>query len=155
MISTVYIGLGSNVGDREQYLMTALENIDAHPDIEVSQVSSFLQNPAVAAYPQPDFLNAVAELKTVLTPQELHMIFLDLETKSGRRSKGTNDPRTLDIDILLYQDQIICTDDLMIPHPMMHERHFVLSPLAEIAPHIVHPLLQMTVTELLLNRASR
>ncbi len=149
MISTVYIGLGSNVGDRERFLMTALEALDAHADIEVSQVSSLLSNPAVASYPQPEFINAVAELKTVLTPQELLVIFQQLEKDAGRLSKGTNDPRTLDIDILLYNDQIICTDDLMIPHPMMHERYFVLKPLAEIAPQVIHPLLHTSIDDLL------
>ncbi len=148
MFKPVYLGLGSNVGNRKRNLNQAIDKLNAHESIEVGKISSFMNTKAVARFPQPDYLNAVVQIKTILTPRELLEFTQSVEKELGRTSKGTYDPRTLDIDILFYDKAIITEDDLVIPHPLMHERAFVLIPLREIAPHFVHPVLQQTVTDL-------
>lgn len=147
-MTEVYIGLGSNVGDKEGQLRRALEVLDASEGIRVKAVSNFLPTKAVSRVRQPDFINAAAKIETYLTPDELLTVLCDIEKKMGRESKGNYDPRTLDLDILFYGDQIVCTDHLTIPHPLLHERLFVLTPLAEIASDFVHPVLGVRIRNL-------
>lgn len=149
MINKVYIGLGSNVGDRAAQIQQCLDILENNDLIDVREISSFLDNPAVANTPQPDFLNAAAEIHTILSPQELLDFFEEVEAGLGRTHKGEYEPRTMDIDILFFNDEIICTERLTIPHPLIQERRFVLEPLSEIAPDYIHPLIQENVQTLL------
>ena len=144
----VYLGLGSNVGDRERQMRLALEWIDQVEGVSIKKISRFYKTKAVSTTPQPDFLNAAVYLQTVLTPDELFTIFWEMEKKSGRKTKGNYDPRPLDIDILFYGTQIICSESLTIPHPLLQDRLFVLIPLAEIAPDFLHPILDISVVDL-------
>ena len=139
MFDVVYLGLGSNIGDRESYLNRAIDALDAHEQIEVMQVSSFIETQAIGKMPQPLFLNGVVSVSTFLAPIELLDVTESIEKQLGRESKGTYDPRTIDIDLLFYGQQLICEERLIIPHPMLHEREFVLTPLNEIAPDFVRP----------------
>jgi 2-amino-4-hydroxy-6-hydroxymethyldihydropteridine diphosphokinase len=136
MTSQVYIGLGSNLGDRQQHLRTALGLIARINSTTVKKVSSFHVTAPVGKIDQPDFLNAVALLYTTLTPHKLLSELLKIETKMGRIRTEKWGPRTIDLDILLFDDLRIDTPDLTIPHPRMHERKFVLDPLKEIATRL-------------------
>jgi 2-amino-4-hydroxy-6-hydroxymethyldihydropteridine diphosphokinase len=148
--TTAYIALGSNVGDRKRMLEQAVSRLKKSADIEVIRVSSFLENPAVGGPPDaPPFLNAAAEVQTTLGSHALLHHLLEIERDLGRVRREKWAPRKIDLDILLYGDQIISSDELIIPHPLMHERRFVLQPLAEIAPHAKHPTLNVTVATLL------
>jgi 2-amino-4-hydroxy-6-hydroxymethyldihydropteridine diphosphokinase len=149
MFTPVYLGLGSNIGNREEYLDKALESLGAHPGIQLVSVSSFLNTKAVTEYEQSDYLNAACELRTLLSARELLKFTQEVEISLGRDSKGDGSPRTIDIDILMYGDEVISEDDFVVPHPLMHERPFVLEPLQEIAPKLVHPLFQEPVDSLL------
>lgn len=135
-----YLGLGSNLGNREQYLELALSYLSHVNGLDIMIVSSHYQTKAVSSFPQPDFINMVAKISTILTPTELLDTTESIEIRLGRASKGTGDPRTIDIDILLYNQEIISMDRLIVPHPMMHERLFVLEPMVEIEPKCMHPL---------------
>lgn len=148
--ATAYIALGANLGDRARTIELALDRLRAHPGIEVRRVSALLENPAVGGPPDaPPFLNGVAEVSTTLGPRELLNALLEIERQLGRERHRKWDPRTIDLDLLTYGDQIIDEPDLTVPHPRMHERRFVLEPLAEIAPAGVHPRLRRTFGELL------
>jgi 3-oxoacyl-[acyl-carrier protein] reductase len=147
---TAYIALGSNQGDRRDFLDRAIQALQEHPDIEVTQVSSFHETAAVGGPPgQPSFLNAAAELQTDLSARELLDALLEVERTLGRIRRERHGPRTIDLDLLLYDDQVIQEPGLTVPHPAMHERWFVLKPLAEIAPQVIHPLLDATIQDLL------
>jgi 2-amino-4-hydroxy-6-hydroxymethyldihydropteridine diphosphokinase len=147
---TAYIALGSNQGDRRDFLERAIQALQEHSDIEVTQVSSFYETAAVGGSPgQPNFLNAAAEVKTDLAARDLLNAFLDIERILGRVRRERHGPRTIDLDLLLYDDQVIQEPGLTVPHPAMHQRWFVLKPLSEIAPRIIHPLLDATIQDLL------
>ncbi|HLD22231.1 MAG TPA: 2-amino-4-hydroxy-6-hydroxymethyldihydropteridine diphosphokinase [Patescibacteria group bacterium] len=148
-MSTVYIALGSNLGEREKYLQQAIEALKKLGS--VAAVSSFYDTEPVGYTNQPNFLNAAIKLETTVSPQELIQKTIQIEKEQGRvrDPQNQNGPRTIDIDILLYDDLIISEPQLTIPHPRMHERKFVLEPLAEIAPGAVHPVLHKTISELL------
>ncbi|TVM03556.1 MAG: 2-amino-4-hydroxy-6-hydroxymethyldihydropteridine diphosphokinase [Candidatus Brocadia sp. WS118] len=144
----VYIGLGSNIGNREENLYTAYGHLIAIRGIQPVRCSRFYETVPVGGPPQPMFLNAALEVKTSLSPHELLERFQSIEALMGRVRTVTWGPRLIDIDLLLYGDTIIDEERLKIPHPLMHMRLFVLEPLVEIASTVVHPQLQKTVLQL-------
>lgn len=134
--STVWIGLGANLGERADTLRLAIGAIDAISETRVQRVSSLYRSTPVDAG-GPDYLNAVAELSTTLVPQALLQALQAIELAAGRQRPYRNAPRTLDLDILLWGDERIASPTLTVPHPRLHERAFVLLPLAELAPERV------------------
>ena len=150
-----YLGLGSNLGDREQNLERSvglLERVAAPV-----AVSSVYETRPRGYVDQPDFLNLACRVETALSPEELLRAVQAIEVLIGREPTFRYGPRIIDVDILLYGDRILATDGLRVPHPRLHERAFALAPLAEIAPELVHPGLDLSVRELLerLPRAER
>ena len=141
----VYLALGSNMGNRQENLDWALDLLSQR--VRLGKVSSVYETEPVGNINQPRFLNIVCESYTRLEPTQLLTLAKGIETKLGRTGR-TNAPRPIDIDILFYGDQVIETPELVIPHPQLHERAFVLIPLAEIAPELVHPVMGKTVMEL-------
>ena len=136
-MTTVYIGLGSNLGDREERLRKAMTLLAAEPGIEVVQVSSLYETAPVGFVDQPPFLNAIAVLSTDLSPDRLLGICQTVEEQLNRRRSVRWGPRTIDIDVLLFDDEQLALPCLTVPHPRMHERLFVLIPLQEVAPDLV------------------
>ncbi len=173
-MSTAYISIGSNLGDRLEYIREAIRKIKQSKEIEICRASSVYETEPVECKDQPWcepsgshpwFLNMVLELKTTLEPLNLLELLLGIENQMGRtrpegssrrkrdRPQGTEfvryEPRNIDLDLLLYDDLIINSDKLTLPHPRLHQRRFILVPLAEIAPKVMHPLLKKSVKELL------
>jgi 2-amino-4-hydroxy-6-hydroxymethyldihydropteridine diphosphokinase len=142
----VYLSLGSNLGDREANLRTAIQKLK-----EIGNpvaVSSFYETEPVEVQSQPWFLNCAVKLDTEKMPRQLIAAILALEQEMGRQRKQQKGPRTIDIDILLFGSSVIEIPSLTVPHPRMHERRFVLEPLAEIAPDARHPVFKRTIREL-------
>ena len=149
-MATVYLGVGSNVGDREAHIQKGVALLRDHENIQVTAVSALIETEPVGGIPQGKFLNGAIRIQTDLMPNDLLAALKNVERRCGRNKNESNMPRTLDLDILLYDDVVIVEGKtLSIPHPRMAERSFVLGPLAEIAPEAVHPRLQKTVRELL------
>lgn len=130
----IFLGLGSNIGDREGNIRAAVAKLAAYPGIRVERVSSLYATAPVGYTDQPEFLNAVAAVTTTLEPPALLAACLALERELGRERLIRWGPRTIDIDVLLYDDAVVASDELTLPHPRLLERCFVLVPLAEIAP---------------------
>lgn len=140
-----YLSIGSNIGDREEHFHRALEYLRKDRKIQVTAVSEFFVTKPYGYIQQEDFLNGALELKTLYTPQELLQVLHDIEAKDGRTRQLHWGPRTIDLDILLYDDLVMTDQDLTIPHIEMHKREFVLKPLAQIAPWKQHPVLQKSI----------
>src|SRR5215471_14473951 len=147
-MKTAYLGLGSNIGDREQNLREALAKLAA-PDLRVARLSSVYETEPVGFAAQRWFLNLVVEIETDLFPMQLLSRTAKIEQALGRARTVKNGPRTLDIDILLYGRAVVRSAKLEIPHPRMAERRFVLAPLADLAPELRHPVTHRTVREML------
>ena len=146
---TAYIALGSNMGDRETYIKDAVKALDAVRGCSVKKVSGLIETPPYGVTDQPDFLNGCLEIRTLLYPRELLEEMNRIEKEAGRERSIHWGPRTLDLDLIFYDDLVSEEDDLCIPHVEMHKRKFVLEPLAEIAPYKRHPVYGKTVREML------
>lgn len=144
-----YIGLGSNMGDKIANLKKAIEELGKILGTKVLTVSSFYKTEPVGDIEQDWFINAAVKLETTLTPRELLNKLLDIEKDLGRVREIKWGPRVIDLDILLYDDLVMDEEGLAIPHPYLHERGFVLSPLAEIAQEVIHPKLKKSISELI------
>ncbi|GGG98271.1 2-amino-4-hydroxy-6-hydroxymethyldihydropteridine diphosphokinase [Staphylococcus pragensis] len=145
-----YLGLGSNIGDREQQLQEAIRLIDSTEGIDVVQTSPIYETAPVGYTDQPNFLNLCIEINTELSSQALLQRCLETEQHLHRVRDIRWGPRTLDVDILLYGDEVVEEEDLSIPHPRMNERAFVLIPLNDIAPNKVEPRSHQTIGELVM-----
>lgn len=146
-MATASIGMGANLGDRAATLREAVSRLARLGCI--TAVSSLYETDPVGYREQPPFLNAVVALETALAPTDLFHALIEIERDLGRRRTFRNAPRTLDLDVLLVGELIFETKDLTLPHPRMHERAFVLVPLAEIAPHAIHPVLGLSISDVL------
>lgn len=144
---TAYLSLGSNLGDRIANIRACISRLASAG--RVTKVSSFYETEPMELREQPWFVNSVVELETQLGPEELLAAIRKAEAELGRTREIHKGPRTIDIDILLIESEVIEEPDLQIPHPALHKRRFVLEPLVEIAPDVCHPVLEKTVRELL------
>ena len=142
----VYLGLGSNIGDKRAHIKRAIERIAEL--VTVRRVSSFYETAPVGFLDQDWFLNGAIEVETERTARELAPLLLGLELEMGRRREVPGGPRTIDIDILFHGSEVIDEAGLQIPHPRLHERLFVLEPLTELCPDLAHPILGIGVAEL-------
>lgn len=145
---TVYLGLGSNLGDKRKYLENAIEQLKGQKDIKVAKVSKFYETEPYGYTEQDMFLNACVCIETLQTPRELLDTLHQIEARAKRERVIHWGPRTLDLDILLYDDIIIDSEDLIIPHKELHKRMFVLEPLCEIASYVRHPLFSLSMEQL-------
>ena len=147
---TAYISLGSNLGDRAGNLLLGIRGI-LSAGHEVTRLSQIYETEPMETFPQPNFLNMVAELKVAsrLAPGELLEQLLEIEQLLGRTRDSIKGPRTIDLDLLLYGDQVIDNQRLTLPHPQLHRRRFVMMPLAQLCPSLEHPVIHRTIAELL------
>ncbi len=146
--STAFIGLGANLGNCRRNLQDAVDLLRS-PEIRVCALSSCYRTPPLGPVAQPEFLNAVCRLATSLSPQQLMNRCLRIEERLGRQRRERWGPRTIDLDLLYFDQLVIDTPDLVIPHPRLHERRFVLVPLAELSPEWWDPLRRLQVSQLL------
>ena len=155
---TVFIGFGSNLGNRVDFCDRTVTLLSLLPHSQVIAVSSLYETEPVADAGAPGdgwFLNGVVQLETDITPQSLHTVCREIERSLGRDPEHRSGPRTIDLDILLYGDRVIEEQNFVVPHPRLHLRRFVLEPLVEIEPALVHPLLKQTVSHLFAQLADR
>jgi 2-amino-4-hydroxy-6-hydroxymethyldihydropteridine diphosphokinase len=146
---TIFIGLGSNLGQRRDILDSAIELLRSEFGLRVEKISDFYTTAPVGGPPdQPEYLNGVAQIATTLDPQQLLERLLDIEQRLGRIRTGHWGPRCIDLDLLLFGQEVIDSENLKVPHPLMHQREFVLRGLAQIAPDLTHPLLGLTALQM-------
>ena len=146
-MSTAYVALGSNLGDREENLRNALKHLEANA-VRVVKVSTFIETEPYGVTDQPGFVNAVCQVETELEPLELLRLLLKIELEMGRVRLRRWGERNIDLDLLLYEDACIVSEELTLPHPDMQNRDFVLLPFAEIAGEVLHPIFQKTIKQL-------
>lgn len=146
---TTYIALGSNMGDKLSFLENAVESIKSDVNCKLLKISDFIMTEPYGPVEQDDFLNGCLKVRTLYTPNELLAFLQRLEEEANRTREVHWGPRTLDLDILLYDDLIMDSDELVIPHPEMHKRDFVLKPLSQIAPNAVHPLYNVRIKDMI------
>ena len=146
-----YIGFGSNIGDRLAHIQNVIHALSKTDGITLQKISSLYKTDPVGYEEQAQFLNGVAVIQTSLPPLSLLHTLKDIETAIGRKHRMRWGPREIDLDILIYGDLCVQTEELVVPHPEMHLRGFVLVPLAELAPDLVHPIFQVSI-QTLLNR---
>ena len=144
-----YIGFGSNIGDRLKHIQNAIHILSIMEEITLQKISSIYKTDPVGYEAQAQFLNGAAAIQTSLSPLSLLHTLKNIETTVGRQHRIRWGPREIDLDILIYGDLCLQTEKLVVPHPEMHLRRFVLAPLAEIAPDVVHPVFQEAVQTLL------
>ena len=144
-----YIAVGSNMGDSRGHIAKALGQLEKHKDIQVTKVSGLLETLPYGGVEQDNFVNGMFEIRTLLTPEELLRELHKIEASEGRERKIHWGPRTLDLDIIFYDDLIYSSEDLVIPHVDMENRYFVLKPLSELAPNFRHPITHKTVAQIL------
>jgi 2-amino-4-hydroxy-6-hydroxymethyldihydropteridine diphosphokinase len=149
MTKTAYIGIGSNLGDKLSNCLSAIDRIDAIPGIKVTAQSDFYRTSPVGVEVQDWYVNGVVAVTTDDTAQHLLKRLLAIEADMGRERRRKWDSRIIDLDILLFGDDIIDAENLKVPHPMMHLRKFVLVPMVSMAPHLIHPILGKPLLELL------
>ena len=147
-MTIAYLGIGSNLGPRKKQLKRAIEEIASLPRTEVLNLSSIYETEPVGVKDQPWFLNLVAAIQTTLPPEELLIELQGIESRLGREKGRRWGPRPIDLDILLYDYVILNSPGLVIPHPRMHQRLFVLLPLAELVPQLTHPVLGKRIGQL-------
>ena len=149
-IANAYVGLGSNLGDRAGNLLLAVRGM-MEASLEVTRLSGIYETEPVETFPQPPFLNMVAELRgnTLPSPEQVMARLLRVEYALGRTREVPLGPRTIDLDLLFYRDEQRATEFLTLPHPRLHQRRFVLEPLAELCPSLIHPVLRQSISELL------
>lgn len=145
-MATVYIGLGSNLGHREANLEQAMRLF--RPEFQITKVSSLYETEMTYRRERPRYFNVVCRIETNLSPSDVQVKCKAVERAMGRRVTGMFDPRTIDVVLLMYEGLVLKTPQVTVPHPRLHERAFVLVPLAEIAPSFVHPEFGKTVSEL-------
>ena len=139
-MARAYVGLGSNMGDRERMIWSAVHMLAFNPEVDVVAVSSLRETDPVGVLEQPRFLNAAIAVETDLGPRALLDLLLSVERELGRTREGPRfGPRTIDLDLLLYGDEVVDEPCLLVPHPRLHERRFVLEPLAELDPELAVP----------------
>ena len=148
-MAQAFIGIGTNEGDRQANISRAVERLGAAPGVRVVQMATIVETEPVGGPPQGPYLNTVAELSTTQSPRKLLTQLKQIERELGRLPAPTHwGARVIDLDILLYDERVIQEPDLVIPHPRMHERAFVLEPLAQLAPDVIHPVLQRSIAAL-------
>lgn len=145
---TAFIALGSNVGNRQATINAAIAMLSKDSAVQILKVSDLIETAAVGMGQANAFLNGAAEISTTRDPGSLLKTLLDVEKTLGRVRSDRWQPRTIDLDLLLYGQQVLSTPGLALPHPLMHKRTFVLGPLLQIAPDAIHPLLKRTVRQL-------
>lgn len=143
-----YLGLGSNLGDKQNYINRTIECISILSGVKFLRSSKLITTKPYGKTDQPDFLNCVIEIETSLKPAELLRECLEIEAQLGRIRKEKWGPRTIDIDLLFYEDRIINSKSLVIPHPDLHKRQFVLASLNELCPEYVHPIMQRKIKDI-------
>jgi dihydroneopterin aldolase/2-amino-4-hydroxy-6-hydroxymethyldihydropteridine diphosphokinase len=146
---TAYIGVGSNLGNRQEYLDFAADEIDTDANCFLVKMADTIETEPYGMTEQPDFLNTCMQIRTLYTPQELLARCNEIEKRAGRERTVHWGPRTLDMDILFYDELVLCEENLVIPHVELYKRAFVLVPLAQIAPYKIHPVFKKSVLELL------